>query len=78
MTLSKQVFERIKTCPGITASTLADELSPDNTRYGRYKAISWVVANLRAEGKIKDCERCPTCHQATTRRERNVGLFLSE
>lgn len=74
MTMREQVLTRIRLCPGIVASTLAEELGTDDTTYGRYKQISLIVARLRKEGLIQDIDRCAHCGRPP-RSHKPVPLF---
>jgi hypothetical protein len=73
-----KLLDYIRQHPGVTAAILADIFGDaTDTRYGAYKRVSWHIAELRRLHLIHDCSRCPTCHQATTRRLRNVPLFAA-
>ena len=67
----------LKENPGTRMITLATLLNKPHSIYGKQKAATLAIAELRRAGIIKDCRRCPYCRRALTRGLRNVPLFLT-
>jgi hypothetical protein len=65
----------IKENPGTRMVTLATLLNKPHSIYGKQKAATLAIAELRRAGLIKDCRRCPYCLRALTRGLRNVPLY---
>lgn len=65
--------------PGTFMKDLANAVFPQANRlHGLQHTTSKVIERLRKLGFINDvAERCPHCHQATTRGSRNVPLIVT-
>jgi hypothetical protein len=63
--------------PGTRMVTLATLLNKPHSIYGKQKAATLAIAELRRAGFIKDCRRCPYCRRALTRGLRNVPLYAT-
>jgi hypothetical protein len=68
----------IKENPGTRMVTLATLLNKPHSIYGKQKAATLAIAELRRAGLIKDCPRCPYCLRALSRSRRNVPLYLTD
>jgi hypothetical protein len=71
---AKWCYKVIKENPGITMIALALGLNKAHSIYGKQKAATLAIAELRRAGLVVDCPRCPYCHGARSRAKRNVPL----
>ena len=58
-----------------TCVDVANEFPVDSVMFGRQRDASTMIAWFRSRGLLEDVRRCPHCHGARTRGERNVPLF---
>jgi hypothetical protein len=71
------LLEFIRENPGVTMIACATLLNRSHSIYGKQKAATLAIAELRRKGLIMDCKRCPYCGRALTRGRRNVALFAT-
>ena len=73
---ARRALELILENPGkLTMVHIALFFDEQHSIYGRQRAASRAIAELRREGYIEDCPRCPTCGRATSRWMKNVLLY---
>ena len=68
-------WEVIQENPGVRMITLAMGLAKSHSVYGKQKAATMAIAELRRAGLVEDCPRCPVCNRALSRHRRNVPLY---
>jgi hypothetical protein len=72
---AERCLEFIEENPGTRMVTLATLLGKPHSIYGKQKAATLAIAELRRKGLVVDCPRCPYCLRALSRARRNVPLF---
>ena len=72
---AKMAYELIRENPGVNMLHVALLFNKAHSIYGKQRAASLAIAELRRAGFIEDCPRCPACGRALSRHKRNVPLY---
>lgn len=74
----EEIFNYVKSNPGVTATELMRHFGEDNPMFGRQRPVNSAIAQLRAEGRlVDDCNRCEHCGGASRKGRRNVPLYVT-
>ncbi len=74
--IARIVYGLICENPGITMVGVAAFLNVQHPVYGKQRAASRAIAELRRAGMVEDVAcRCDKCDKAQTRGSRNVPLY---